>query len=96
MLKEHGVQHHYREYTKDPLDEAELRRILKLLALSPADVLRKKDAANKALGLDGSEDPQTLIRHMVAHPTLVQRPIAVLGERAVLGRPVEAILTLLS
>ncbi|PRP96149.1 arsenate reductase [Enhygromyxa salina] len=95
MLNDRGVDYRYREYTKTPLDEAELRRILKLLKLEPADLLRTRDAANKALGLDGSEPAATLIRHMVEHPTLIQRPIAVHGDAAVVGRPVEAILTLL-
>ena len=50
MLEERGVRYRYREYTKEPLTRAELKRILKLLGLTPADILRKKDAANKELG----------------------------------------------
>jgi arsenate reductase len=95
LLDEHGAEYRYREYTREPLTEPELRRILKLLGVGPSALLRKRDKANEALGLDGSEPDDELITHMVAHPTLIQRPIAVLGDRAVLGRPVEAILDLL-
>jgi arsenate reductase len=94
LLEDRGVEYRYREYTKEPLSKAELRRVLKLLKLSPADILRKKDKANKELGLDGSEPAATLIDHMVEHPALVQRPIALLGDAAVVGRPVEEILKL--
>jgi arsenate reductase len=94
LLEKHGVEYRYREYTKEPFTRAELKRILKMLGLKPADLLRKKDAANKALGLDGTEPAATLIGHMADHPTLVQRPIAIRRGKAVVGRPVEEILTI--
>ena len=45
--------------------------------------------------MTGKESDAVLIRHMSKHPTLLQRPIAVLGRKAVIGRPVERILDLL-
>ena len=57
--------------------------------MGPAEVLRTRDRAYRELGLDGSEDDATLIAHMAAHPTLLQRPIGVLDDRAVVGRPPE-------
>ena len=87
MLEEHGVAYRYREYTKEPLDAKELRHVLKLLGMGPKDVLRMRDRAAKDLGLTGEEDDETLITHMAEHPTLLQRPIGVLGDRAVVGRP---------
>ena len=95
MLDEHEADYRYREYTREPLSEAELRRVFALLEMSPAQLLRKRDKAYKELGLDGSESDDALITHMAAHPTLLQRPIAVLGERAVVGRPVDNLLALL-
>ena len=95
MLEEHGVEYRYREYTERPLGKAELEKILGMLDLEPKDLLRRNDAANKDLGLTGDEPRAKLIAHMVEHPTLVQRPIAVAGKRAVLGRPVEKILELI-
>ncbi len=94
MLDDREIPYRYREYTKEPFTEAELRGILKMLDVGPTAVLRKRDKAYKELGLDGSEADDLLVRHMVAHPTLVQRPIGVASGRAVIGRPVEALLTL--
>ncbi len=96
MLQEHDLAFTYREYRKAPLTEEELRRILALLGVGPEALLRKKDKANKELGLKGSEGADVLIAHMVEHPTLVQRPIGILGDKAVVGRPVERLLELVS
>jgi arsenate reductase len=57
-------------------------------------VLRRKDKAFRELGLSGEEDDATLVALMAEHPTLLQRPIGVLGDRAVVGRPPERLLEL--
>jgi len=57
-------------------------------------LLRKRDAANKELGLTGDEPEDQLIAHMVEHPTLLQRPIGVYRGRAAIGRPPEKLLEL--
>lgn len=94
MLKEKGVDFDYREYTESPLNADELRHILGQLDLKPGSVLRKRDPSYKKLGLSGSEPDEVLIRHLVENPTLLERPIGVLGDRAVLGRPPEKLLEL--
>lgn len=95
MLDQENVEYRYREYTSEPLDEAELRRVLRLLGVTPNQVLRRRDRAFRELGLSGEEPATELIAHMAAHPTLLERPIGVLGERAVVGRPPERLLELL-
>ena len=95
MLDEAGAEYRYREYTKEPLTQAEIKRVLKMLGLGPKDVLRKNDKAFKELGLSGDESNAALIKHMAEHPTLLQRPIGVLGGKAVVGRPPERLLELL-
>ncbi len=94
MLDEKGIPYEYREYRLDPLSEEEIRAVLKKLRLPASGVLRKGDRANKELGLTGEEPEVELIRHMARQPTLLQRPIAILGDEAVLGRPVERVLEL--
>ena len=94
MLEERGASYRYREYTKEPLSEDEIRRVLNLLGTKPRDVLRSRDA--KKAGLTGDESDDELVAAMAATPSLLQRPIGVLGDRAVLGRPVENLLSLLS
>tara|TARA_B110000037_G_scaffold174526_1_gene198774 strand:- start:1065 stop:1250 length:186 start_codon:yes stop_codon:yes gene_type:complete len=56
------------------------------------DVLRSRDA--KKAGLTGEETPDQLINLMVENPRLVQRPIGIVGEKAVIGRPPELLLGL--
>lgn len=94
MLKAEGVEYRYREYRREPLDEAELRLLLRRLGVAARDVLRRNDAAYRELGLTGDEPEAVLVGHMARHPTLLQRPIGVHGDRAVVGRPVERLLAL--
>lgn len=94
MLKERGASFEYRDYKKDPLDEAELRALFKKLGVPPRDCLRKNDRAYRANRLTGEERASTLIGLMAEHPTLLQRPIGVAGEKAVVGRPPERLLEL--
>lgn len=94
MLKEHDVPFNYREYKKDPLSLEELQQVMTRLGVSPKQVLRTRDRAFSELGLSGDESDEQLLHHMASHPTLLQRPIAMLAERAVVGRPVDRILEL--
>ena len=92
MLTEHGIDHTYREYTKDPLSVAELRDVFSKLGCGPRDVLRARDA--KKVGLTGTESDDQLIELMAENPRLLQRPIGVLGTKAAVGRPAENLLSL--
>ncbi len=92
MLNEHHIEHTYREYTKDPLSESEIRDVLSKLGVGPRDVLRSRDA--KKHGLLGTESDDELVTLMVKHPGLLQRPIGVMGKRAAVGRPIENLLAL--
>ena len=62
MLNDHDIGFRYRDYKEQPLTEAELRKVLKLLKLEPRDVLRTRDRAFKDEGLSGDESAGTLIR----------------------------------
>lgn len=95
MLKDQGVDYHYREYTREPLSATEIRTVLGKLGVGPKDVLRRRDRAFIDLGLSGNESDDELIAHMAEHPTLLQRPIGVLGDRAAVGRPPDRLLELL-
>jgi len=89
LLDEKGIPYHYREYTREPLSEKEIRDVLRRLGLTARAVLRKND-----MGLTGDEPEAELIAAMARQPTLLQRPIGVLGDRAVVGRPPERLLEL--
>lgn len=96
MLDARKVLYRYREYRKEPLGADELKKLLKMLGVSAKELLRKNDAAYASLGLTGKEPDAVLIPHLAANPTLLARPIAILGDRAVVGRPPEKILEILS
>ena len=92
MLNDNGIEFEYREYKKEPLSKKELQGVLKKLGVGPRDVLRKRDATK--LGLSGDESDAELVDLMVDNPTLLERPIGVVGKKAAVGRPPEALLEL--
>jgi arsenate reductase len=96
LLEERGLTPQVIEYLKTPPSAAELDAILKRLGIEPRALLRTKEEAYAAAGLD---DPKLtrkqLIAAMVEHPILIERPIVVNGERAAIGRPPEAVLEIL-
>ncbi len=90
LLKEEGLDFERVNYFVDPLDEITLREILSKAGLSPRDVLRTRDRVYSELNLDSDDvSDDVLLAALVAHPSLLQRPIIVRGDSAVLGRPIE-------
>jgi arsenate reductase len=70
--------------------------VLKKLGMAPRDLLRKREKEYKELGLaETSLTDEDLIEAMAKHPRLIERPIAMAGRKAVMGRPTEAVLELL-
>ena len=92
MLEECQIPYRYRDYRKEPLSESELRALFSELGMRPHELLRRRDRAYRELDLTGGEDDALLIVHMAAHPTLLERPIARLDGKAVVGRPPERLL----
>ena len=68
---------------------------MKKTGLRPIDVVRKKEAEFKQLGLSEKTTDAELIKAMVNNPNLLQRPIVEVGDKAVLARPAEKALELL-
>ncbi|MGH7033485.1 MAG: arsenate reductase (glutaredoxin) [Stellaceae bacterium] len=94
LLRKKGVEPRIIEYLKTPPSAAELKRLLKMLGLKPRELLRKKEA--KEAGLDkASLSDDAVIAGMVKHPIAIERPIAVNGSKAALGRPPERVLEIL-
>src|SRR5213595_2097733 len=94
LLREKGVEPAIIEYLKTPYTAEQLKMLLGQLKMPAKQLLRKKEAA--AAGIDPealSED--ALIAAMVRNPIVVERPIVVSGRKAALGRPPEAVLSVL-
>jgi len=94
LLEERGVKPDVIEYLKTPPDRATLKRLLKLLGMTPRELLRKKEAAEFGLDRPGLSDEQ-IVAGMIENPIVIERPIVVRGERAALGRPPENVLRIL-
>ena len=83
-------------YYTEPLDEKKLRELLRKMKLAPRDILRTSEPIYKELGLGKGEfSDDEIISLMLKHPDLIQRPIVERGAKAVLGRPVENVRSLL-
>ena len=90
LLKKEGLDFERVNYFVDPLDEITLREILSKAGLSPRDVLRTRDRVYSELNFDSDDvSDDVLLAALVEHPNLLQRPIIVRGDSAVLGRPIE-------
>ena len=94
LLREKGVEPEIVEYLKTPYTAAQLRQLLSQLKLPANALVRKKEAAAAGMDLKSSSEDQ-LIAAMVKNPIIVERPIVVSGGKAALGRPPEAVLSVL-
>src|SRR4029079_15034041 len=96
LLRESGYDYDKVNYYLERIGEAKLRELIEKMGLAPRELLRTGEAVYKELELGKRElSDDELIRLMVAHPDLIQRPIVERGDRAVLGRPTERIKDLL-
>jgi arsenate reductase (glutaredoxin) len=96
LLKDHSVAVEVIEYLKTPPTAEVLDQLLQMLAMQPRELMRKKETPYKDLSLDNSKlDRHALIEAMIANPILIERPIVVVGDKAAVGRPPEAVLSLL-
>jgi arsenate reductase (glutaredoxin) len=81
---------------KHPPDRATLARILTMLESPPAELVRKdKRFAELGLKADDYLDRDSVIELLLKHPELMQRPIVIRGQRAIIARPGEKVLELL-
>jgi arsenate reductase len=95
LLRERGHDVHVIEYLVTPPDAARLDWLLQRLALEPREFMRRDEPIYAELGLDDASFSRAdLIAAMVAHPVLIQRPVAINGERVAIGRPPENVLTI--
>ncbi|MCK4843295.1 MAG: arsenate reductase (glutaredoxin) [Methylococcales bacterium] len=96
LLKDQGVEPEIIEYLKTPPTTAELDDILQKLSIEPRDLMRKKEAEYKEMGMDNLDlDRDVLIKGMVATPKLIERPIVLANNKAAIGRPPEDVLAII-
>ena len=96
ILRERRVPHEVVEYLERPPDRATLEQLLDLLGGDPGELVRR-DARFRELGLgpESCAGREAVVEVLLAHPELMQRPLVVRGDRAVLARPSEKVNELL-
>lgn len=95
LLQSRGTEVEIIKYLETPPTPAELNRVLGLLGMEPRELMRKKEAPYKDLNLkDPAKSREELITAMVTNPILIERAVAIKGDRAALGRPPENVLGL--
>ncbi len=94
LLNKNNIMPEIIEYLEHPPTVAQLKNLLQQLNMPAATLIRRKEALFKTLCLENADD-DTLINAMAANPCLIERPIVVCGQRAVLARPPETVLELI-
>ncbi len=95
-MQERGVEFDVIEYLKSPLGREDFERFLDLLPDEPAELVRK-DKKFKELGLnaDNYVTREAVVEVLLQHPELMQRPVIIRDQKAVIARPSEKVLELL-
>jgi arsenate reductase len=97
ILENEGADVSVVEYLKTPPSHDELIEVLDLLGITPRDLMRKHEAPYRENNLDNPDlSREQLIQAMIDYPILIERPIVISNNRAVIGRPPEKVLDILS
>ena len=97
LLEARGLNPTVVRYLETPLSATQIKALLGKLGISARQLLRSGEEEYKTLNLaDASLSEQQLIDAIAAHPKLMERPILEVGDKAVIGRPPENVLELLS
>ncbi len=96
LIQDKGIEPKVIEYLKTPPTREELTTLLKKLKMKPRNLLRKKEKEYTELNLaDSSVTDDQILDAMAAHPILIERPVVVVGAKAILARPAEKVLEIL-
>ena len=94
LLEDEGHEVEERLYLVDMPTKNEILDVLDKTGLKPSQLIRRKEALFKELGL-ASADEDALLIAMVEHPKLIERPIVLAEDKAAIGRPPQAVLDIL-
>lgn len=96
LLEERGIQADIIRYLETPPSAAELKALLGKLGIGARQLLRTGEDEYKTLDLaNPALSDEQLIEAMASHPKLIERPILIVGDKAVIGRPPEKVLEIL-
>ena len=96
LLEESGKEAEVVKYLDTPPTADEIKSLLQKLGITARELMRTKEEVYKELGLKDVDDEEKLIEAMAEHPKLIERPVVIMGEKAVIGRPPEKVLELVN
>ncbi len=94
LLTEAGHTYEVVDYVNNPLSESELTELVQMLGIKPYDLIRKNEQIFKKHYKDKNANRVNWVKAMVKYPILMERPIVVSGDKAVIGRPPSLVLDL--
>ena len=89
LLENKNIDANVVEYLKQIPTKEQIKDVLKKLRISAKELLRTSEDIYKELNLNQIDDEETLIDFMVKNPILIERPIIIKGNKAVIARPIE-------
>jgi len=96
LLVEKGIEAEVVKYLEDVPTKKELTELLKMLNMTARELMRTKEDIYKELNLKDETSEEALTEAMVVNPKLIERPIVIRGNKAVIGRPIEKVIELIS
>ena len=97
LLRDHEIEPDVVEYLKEPPDRTELRQMIRALGIPARDLIRRGEKLFDEVGDPGIRYSDSAAVNLLAeYPKLIERPIVMRGDRAIIGRPPEQVLELLS
>ena len=94
LLEEKGLTPNIIEYLERTPSQEELGKLVDQLGVEAHDVLRSKEDAYGEAGLSATSSQEEIFSAIVQYPILLERPIVVFHDKAVIGRPPENVLAL--
>jgi len=91
ILEECGVENDVVKYLESQPNTQEITALLKKLNLSPRELMRTKEDIYKELKLKDEQSEERLIEAMAQNPKLIERPVLIKGDSAIIGRPTSII-----
>ncbi len=95
LFESKGINWKKVNYFIEPFTEGKLTKLLKKTGMKPWDVLRRAEPDFKLAGINKDSSDKDVIAAMVKYPSIIQRPIVEVGDKAVLARPIEQALEVL-
>lgn len=95
LIQDKGIEPEIVEYLQTPPSAGEVSELIDLLGIEPHHLLRTKESEYKKAGLSKDSTRKQIATAIAQYPRLLERPVVVVGKKAVIGRPPENVLDLL-